>query len=177
MSFGYCDFSAQSHFQALSRENRYRASWISHSFQEKRFCSSSSSKSNPNTNRMTWSPAASTTTTIKTTAKSAEETASKRGTWAAVGSALNNRATWLPSSSSPSIPHDRSSSSFPDPNKRIPVPGITPDYNNKKDKSRRGSMMNGCLERVKSFGKKDRRDRKNYRKLDDASVRINLGSY
>lgn len=166
MSFGYCDFSAQSHFQALSRENRYRASWISHSFQEKRFCSSSSSKSSRNTNRMT----------IKTTAKSAEETASKRKTWAAVGSVLNNRAPWLPSSSSPSIPHDRSASSFPDPNKRIPVPRITPDDNNKKDKSRRGSMMNGCLERVKSFGKKDRRDRKNYRKLDDASVGINLGS-
>lgn len=173
MSFGYCDFSAHSHFQALSRENRYRASWTSHTYQEKLFSTSSSAKSKPNPKRMTWSPAASTSTTIK----SAEVTTfSKRKSWAAAVSALNKRASWLPTSSSSTSPSYPSTSASPVPNERIPAPQTTCEDAKKKDKSRRGSVINGCIERVKSFRKKDRRDRKNYRQLDDASARINSGS-
>ncbi|KAL3713517.1 hypothetical protein TMatcc_002220, partial [Talaromyces marneffei ATCC 18224] len=172
LSFGYCDFSAQSHFQALSRENRYKASWPSHTYQEGLLGSSSSSASRSNSKRMTWSPAAARTESEDMVASCK----SKRMAWAAAGSAaLSKRTSWLPSSSSSSASPNRYTSPPQAPTKRIPATRETSsnktNNSNKWDKSRRTSMINGCIERVKSLGKKNKRNHKNYWQLDDASTR------
>lgn len=143
MSFGYCDFSAHSHFQSISQKNKYKPS-----------CSIQiSSKAKPAIPRRR--PLSMVETKTSVGDSTATNPKSRRMTWA---TELSKRASWFAV--------DSNKSSCIDPDGSISAA----NHNNLQDMkvgSRTRSLVNGCLERVKGI-RRARRSSKHYSRLGDS---------
>lgn len=142
MSFGYCDFSAHSHFQSISQNNKYKPSCSIQIF----------SKPKPAIPRHR--PLSMVETRTSVGDSTATNPKSRRMTWA---TEISKRASWF------SVDSNKSSCIDPD------AFMLAANHNNLQDMkagSRTRSLINGCLERVKGI-RRARHSNRHYSRLGD----------